>query len=129
MSRYANLSTIYGNTEREQNRVRTYKNGLIFPDSVASERIMMMPPGVVAMAIMFSRNHNQIAEGFLSVNEAGKCKSWDTLTGEQKDGESEARLNRRETTLITNETGKMKTFSSYPQYPTCKLYLVPRPQR
>jgi hypothetical protein len=46
-SSYVDLSTIYGNTEKEQKRVRTYEDGKIFPDSVASERIMMMPPGVV----------------------------------------------------------------------------------
>jgi hypothetical protein len=32
----------------------------------------------------------------------------------KKNGESEARLNRRETMLITSGTGKMKTSSSYP---------------
>lgn len=54
-SSYVDLSTVYGNTEKEQKRVRTYENGRIFPDSVASERIMMMPPGVVAVCVMFSR--------------------------------------------------------------------------
>jgi hypothetical protein len=83
-SSYVDLSTIYGNTGKEQTRVRTYENGLIFPDSVASERIMMMPPGVVAVAIMFSRNHNMIAADLLSVNEAGKYKSWDKLSDEEK---------------------------------------------
>ena len=60
-SSYVDLSTLYGNTEKEQPRVRTYKNGLIYKDAIASERIMLMPPGVVALLIMFSRNHNQIA--------------------------------------------------------------------
>lgn len=78
-SSYVDLSTLYGNTEKEQKRVRTYENGLIYPDSIASERIMMMPPGVVAVLIMFSRNHNHIAESLLSVNEDGKYKPWDTL--------------------------------------------------
>jgi len=32
-SSYVDLSTIYGNTEKEQTRVRTYENGTIFPDS------------------------------------------------------------------------------------------------
>lgn len=41
-SSYVDLSTLYGNTEKEQPRVRTYNNGLIYPDSVASERIMMV---------------------------------------------------------------------------------------
>jgi hypothetical protein len=40
---------------------------------------MMMPPGVVAVLLMFSRNHNHIAESLLSVNEDGKYKPWDSL--------------------------------------------------
>jgi hypothetical protein len=78
-SSYVDLSTLYGNTEKEQVRVRTYNNGLIYPDSIASQRIMMMPPGVIAVLLMFSRNHNVIAEGLLSVNEDGKYKPWDVL--------------------------------------------------
>ena len=83
-SSYVDLSTLYGNTGVEQKRVRTYENGTIYPDSVASERIMMMPPGVVALLIMFSRNHNHIAQDLLSVNEDGRYKPWDTLSDEQK---------------------------------------------
>jgi hypothetical protein len=83
-SSYVDLSTLYGNTEKEQKRVRTYENGRIYPDSIASERIMMMPPGVVALLVMFSRNHNHITENLLSVNEAGKYKPWSTLSDEQK---------------------------------------------
>jgi hypothetical protein len=45
---------------------------------------MMMPPGVVAVLLMFSRNHNHVAESLLSVNEAGKYKPWNTLTEEEK---------------------------------------------
>jgi hypothetical protein len=51
-SSYVDLSTLYGNTDEEQKRVRTYVNGKIYPDSVASERIMMMPPGVIALLLM-----------------------------------------------------------------------------
>jgi hypothetical protein len=78
-SSYVDLSTLYGNTEKEQVQVRTYHNGTIYPDSIASERIMMMPPGVVAVLLMFSRNHNHIAESLLSINEDGKYKPWDSL--------------------------------------------------
>jgi len=81
-SSYVDLSTLYGNTEKEQKRVRTYQNGAIFPDSVASERIMMMPPGVIAVLLMFSRNHNHIAESLLSVNEDGQYKPWESLDEE-----------------------------------------------
>jgi hypothetical protein len=83
-SSYVDLSTLYGNTGEEQKRVRTYENGTLFPDSIASERIMMMPPGVVAVLVLFSRNHNYIVEGLLSVNEDGKYKPWDTLDAEGK---------------------------------------------
>ena len=83
-SSYVDLSTLYGNTEKEQKRVRTYKNGTIWPDSIASDRIMMMPPGVIAVLLLFSRNHNHIAEGLLSVNEQEKYSSWDTLDDEGK---------------------------------------------
>jgi hypothetical protein len=83
-SSYVDLSTLYGNTGVEQKRVRTYENGLIYPDSIASERIMMMPPGVIAVLIMFSRNHNQIAQTLLAVNEQGNYKPVSSLSDEQK---------------------------------------------
>jgi hypothetical protein len=83
-SSYVDLSTLYGNTKVEQETVRTKENGLIFPDSVASDRIMMMPPGVVAVVIMFSRNHNSIAKNLLTINEDGKYGAWEKLTKEQQ---------------------------------------------
>jgi len=83
-SSYVDLSTLYGNTEKEQVRVRTYKDGTIYPDSVASDRIMMMPPGVVTVVVMFSRNHNHIAKNLLSINEQGKYGNWDSLSEKQR---------------------------------------------
>jgi len=80
-SSYVDLSTLYGNTEKEQVRVRSRHNGLIFPDSIASERIMMMPPGVIAVLLMFSRNHNHVAKSLLAINEDSKYKPWDSLDG------------------------------------------------
>lgn len=84
-SSYVDLSTLYGNTEKEQKRVRTYHNGTIHPDSIASDRIMMMPPGVIGVLLMFSRNHNRIAADLLSINEESKYKPWDTLDDKQKE--------------------------------------------
>ncbi|KAH9210514.1 linoleate diol synthase [Leptodontidium sp. 2 PMI_412] len=88
-SSYVDLSTIYGNTEVEQQRVRTRENGTIFPDSIASERIMLMPPGVIAVLLMFSRNHNHIAANMLTVNEDGKYKPWETLNEKQRKWQDE----------------------------------------
>lgn len=83
-SSYVDLSTLYGNTEKEQKRVRTYQQGRIFPDSIASERIMLMPPGVVAVLLMFSRNHNSIAEDLLTINEEGRYKDWEKLEDKER---------------------------------------------
>lgn len=43
-----------------------------------------MPPGVVALLMMFSRNHNSIAENLLSINEQEKYGEWDHLSETQK---------------------------------------------
>jgi hypothetical protein len=83
-SSYVDLSTLYGNTIDQQKHIRTYQNGLIHPDAIASERIMLMPPGVIAVLIMFSRNHNEIAYSLWSVNEDGKYGDWDELSPEKQ---------------------------------------------
>lgn len=88
-SSYVDLSTLYGNTGVEQKRVRTYVNGKIYPDSIASERIIVMPPGVIAVLLMFSRNHNTIAESLLSINEGGWYRPWEELSDEQKKKQDE----------------------------------------
>ncbi|KAK6220734.1 hypothetical protein LQW54_001925 [Pestalotiopsis sp. IQ-011] len=88
-SSYVDLSTLYGNTADDQKRVRTYENGFLYPDSIASERIMMMPPPVVAVLIMFSRHHNFIAESLIQVNEDGKYKPWEDLNAEEQKWQDE----------------------------------------
>ncbi|KAE8185322.1 hypothetical protein CF328_g7582, partial [Tilletia controversa] len=69
---YFDLSTLYGNNAHEQAQVRTYDNGRIWPDVIASDRIIRMPPPVIAVLLLFSRHHNYIAEHLLDVNESGK---------------------------------------------------------
>ncbi|KAK0567939.1 hypothetical protein OC844_000029 [Tilletia horrida] len=84
-SSYVDLSTLYGNNAAQQATVRTYENGRIWADVVASDRIMLMPPAVVAIVVIFSRHHNYIAKRLLEVNEAGKYSSdWTALSDEQK---------------------------------------------
>ncbi|KAE8216067.1 hypothetical protein CF319_g8959, partial [Tilletia indica] len=69
---YVDLSTLYGNNAAEQEKVRTYENGRIWPDVISSDRIMRMPPAVIAVLLLFSRNHNYIAKRLLEINESGK---------------------------------------------------------
>lgn len=88
-SSYVDLSSLYGNTAKDQKRVRTFHQGTIYPDSIASERILMMPPGVPAVLLLFSRNHNQIAANLFTINEDGKYRDWDTLTDEERKWQDE----------------------------------------
>lgn len=88
-SSYVDLSTLYGNTEAQQKLIRTTVNGQIFPDVIANERIMMMPPGVIAVLLLFSRNHNSIAESLLTINEGGWYKKWDELDKAQQTKQDE----------------------------------------
>ncbi|KAF2440208.1 heme peroxidase [Karstenula rhodostoma CBS 690.94] len=88
-SSYVDLGTLYGNTEKEQKYVRTYENGLIYPKSIASDRIMMMPPAVVAVMLLFSRNHNHTAENLSTVNQCGKYKPWNELDDAGKEWQDE----------------------------------------
>ncbi|KAI5479247.1 hypothetical protein MNV49_003941 [Pseudohyphozyma bogoriensis] len=70
---YVDLSTLYGNNEKEQDSIRT-KNGkgTIHNDSLACARLMFMPASVIGVMILFSRNHNHIASRLLQINE----KQW-----------------------------------------------------
>ncbi|TNY23059.1 linoleate diol synthase [Rhodotorula diobovata] len=73
-SSYLDLSPIYGCNQREQDTVRSYSMGMLFPDAVAASRLFFQPPSVVALAVIFSRNHNFIADKLFSINESGRYK-------------------------------------------------------
>ncbi|KAK4057316.1 hypothetical protein OIO90_001813 [Microbotryomycetes sp. JL221] len=75
-SSYLDLSPLYGNNQEEQDKVRTKRKGEIWPDVIASERLMLMPPSVAALLIAFSRNHNFIAHRLAQINEGGWYKEW-----------------------------------------------------
>lgn len=78
-SSYVDLAPLYGNNQEQQDSVRTKVMGKIYPDALASPRIFMMPPGVVTIALLFSRHHNYLAERLFQVNECGKYKVWGEL--------------------------------------------------
>jgi hypothetical protein len=78
-SSYLDLSPLYGINKDEMDSVRTYEQGRLHPDVVASNRLFLMPPSVVALLVIFSRNHNFIVEKLFQINENGKYKPWDQL--------------------------------------------------
>ncbi|KAF8727619.1 hypothetical protein AX14_007203 [Amanita brunnescens Koide BX004] len=75
---YLDLSPLYGLDEASQNQVRDKESGrgLLYPDTFAEDRLMLAPPTMIALLVIFSRNHNYIAERLLSINEQ---KRWTDL--------------------------------------------------
>ncbi|KAF0333070.1 heme peroxidase [Gigaspora margarita] len=70
-SSYLDLSPLYGNSNEDLAKIRTGVLGRLKPDTFADSRILIQPPGVGALLIVFSRNHNYIAN---YLYETGKFK-------------------------------------------------------
>lgn len=71
-SSYLDLSPLYGSSQEEQKLVRTFKNGILKPDTISDTRLELYPPGVSALLICFNRFHNYVAAQLLEINEGGK---------------------------------------------------------
>ncbi len=78
-------SVVYGSNEEEQARVRTGKNGLLYPDTFADGRLAFMTPSTSALAVLYARNHNYIAERILQINERGDYYDEKALQQIQRD--------------------------------------------
>lgn len=71
-SSYLDLSPLYGHTQEIQNSIRTFKDGLLKPDTFAEERLLRQPPGVNIMLVMYNRYHNFVAREIKKINEGGR---------------------------------------------------------
>ena len=71
-SSYLDLSPLYGRNQEVQNTVRTFKDGLLKPDTFAEERLLGQPPGVCVMLVMYSRFHNYVAQNIAAINEGNR---------------------------------------------------------
>ncbi|RGB30007.1 heme peroxidase [Rhizophagus diaphanus] len=71
-SSYLDLTPLYGSNDEQLKSIRAFKSGLLKPDTFADSRILLQPPGVSALLILFSRNHNYIAQTLLEKNEQGR---------------------------------------------------------
>ncbi|KAG5723411.1 Psi-producing oxygenase C [Termitomyces sp. T112] len=69
---YVDLSPLYGHNQREQDRVRVRNGyGVLKPDVFAEDRLLLLPPAVCTLLVLFSRNHNYIAKKLYEINERG----------------------------------------------------------
>jgi linoleate 10R-lipoxygenase len=58
-SSYVDLAPLYGNTQEMQDKVRLRDGkGLLHPDVFAEDRLLLLPPAVCAILVLFNRNHN-----------------------------------------------------------------------
>ena len=71
-SSYLDLSPLYGSNQEMQDSVRTFKDGLMKPDTYADKRLHGMPPGCSVILIMFNRFHNHVAANLAAINEGGR---------------------------------------------------------
>ena len=50
---------MYGNTQADQDKIRLRDGrGLLYPDAFAEDRLLLLPPAVCALLVLFNRNHN-----------------------------------------------------------------------
>ncbi|KAF3048232.1 hypothetical protein E8E12_011394 [Didymella heteroderae] len=71
-SSYLDLAPLYGSNQKEQDAMRTMKDGKIHPDCFSENRLLFFPPGVGAILIMFNRFHNHVVENLATINELGR---------------------------------------------------------
>ncbi|TCD62866.1 hypothetical protein EIP91_006272 [Steccherinum ochraceum] len=73
-SSYLDLSVLYGINQQQQDMVRNKDSGmgLLWPDSFAEDRLVLVPPAASALLVIFSRNHNYVAQNLLKINERGR---------------------------------------------------------
>ncbi|PWN44159.1 heme peroxidase [Ceraceosorus guamensis] len=74
-SSYLDMQWLYGNDEQSQNSIRTFSQGMIFPDTIADMRLALMTPSSTALAMMFARNHNFIAKKLWQLDEGDRLKN------------------------------------------------------
>ena len=70
-SSYLDLSPLYGDNQAAQDKVRDKAKGrgLLYPDAFSEERLIFLPAATSVLLVIFSRNHNYIAEKILRINE------------------------------------------------------------
>ncbi|KAG1746574.1 heme peroxidase [Suillus paluster] len=74
-SGYVDLAPLYGNNQEMQDKVRLKEGrGLLCPDVFAEDRLLLLPPAVCVLLVLFNRNHNYIARRLLEINERGTWK-------------------------------------------------------
>ncbi|KAI8996529.1 linoleate diol synthase [Trametes punicea] len=79
-SSYIDLAPLYGNNQEAQDKIRVRDGrGLLRPDTFSEDRLLLLPPAVCVLLVLFNRNHNYIARKLLELNERGTYVDPDTI--------------------------------------------------
>jgi linoleate 10R-lipoxygenase len=92
-SSYVDLAPLYGNNKEALGKINVHDGrGLLHPDTFAEDRLLLLPPAVGTLLVLFNRNHNvrfwlsddvslvihrhvqYIAQKLLEINERGTYK-------------------------------------------------------
>lgn len=58
-SSYVDLAPLYGNNQETQDKIRQRNGrGELHPDVFAEDRLLLLPPAVCVILVLFNRNHN-----------------------------------------------------------------------
>lgn len=71
-SSYLDLSPLYGDTQEDQDQIRTFRDGKLKADCFSEQRMLGFPPGCGVLLIMFNRFHNYVVEQLAIINENGR---------------------------------------------------------
>jgi linoleate 10R-lipoxygenase len=64
-SSYVDLAPLYGNDEETLKDIRVIDGrGRLKPDCFAESRLLLLPPAVCVLLVMFNRNHNVCSWSF-----------------------------------------------------------------
>lgn len=79
-SSYVDLAPLYGNKKETLDKIRVGDGrGLLQPDTFAEDRLLLLPPAVCVLLVLFSRNHNYIAHKLLEINERNTWRNPDDI--------------------------------------------------
>lgn len=107
-SSYLDLSILYGDTQEDQDMMRTFKDGRIKPDCFAEERLLAFPPSCGVMLILLNRFHNYVVENLALINEGGRFNKPDS----RLEGEALQRAEKKRDNDLF-QTGRLVTCGLY----------------
>lgn len=102
-SSYLDLAPLYGSSQKDQDRIRLGKDGLLKPDTFHEDRLLGQPPGVNVLLIMYSRFHNYVATMLKEINEDDRFTERPNTKAEDRSAEEKKLPPRDPKKVVDND--------------------------